>query len=108
MPSNHVQASVSKTPVPPKQDDDDHAPVAATAPPKSKRRLDSDVIEMDLSGFRKDHTSATDTALIDEFFHSNSHLSGIDEDETRFLDQEHALSAVDELFNRWEFTVTPE
>jgi hypothetical protein len=66
------------------------------------------VIEKDIAGFRKDHTSATDTALIDEYFHSQSHLSGIDEDETRYLDQEHTLAAVDELFNRWEFTVTPE
>jgi hypothetical protein len=30
------------------------------------------------------------------------------DDEARYLDQDHALAAVDELFNRWEFTVTPD
>ena len=85
------------------------APVVAPAAlAKSKRQVDSQVIEGDLKGFRKDHSTATDTALIDEYFHGQSHLSNVDDDEARYLDEQHTLAAVDELFNRWEFTVTPE
>lgn len=83
-------------------------PTPAAPPPKSKREQDSFVIENDLKGFRKEHNTATDTALIDEYFHSHSHLSNVDDEETRYLDEQHTLAAVDELFNRWEFTVTPD
>jgi len=83
-------------------------PVPVAPPPKSKREQDSFVIENDLKGFRKEHNTATDTALIDEYFHSHSHLSNVDDEETRYLDEQHTLAAVDELFNRWEFTVTPD
>ena len=87
-------------------EEDTPAPVAVAT--KSKRQVDSQVIETDLRGFRKEHNTATDTALIDEYFHSHSHLSNVDDDEARYLDEQHTLAAVDELFNRWEFTVTPE
>ena len=76
-------------------------------PPKTKRQLNSHFIEKELSHFRLEHNTATDEAQIDEYFHSHSHLSDLD-GQTRYLDEDHTLAAIDELFSRWEFTVTPE
>ena len=65
------------------------------------------VLDKELNQIRNNHQTATDNAIIDEYFHSHSHMQSED-DETRFLDKDQVQAAEEELMNRWDFTATPE
>ena len=65
-----------------------------------------DSLSLILEQFKKDHSKNIDNNVIDEVFHSFSHMSETEGEENRVITLEGAQMAQQELFRKWEIDLS--